>query len=529
MPLSHVLMWTEEHGYRPVTEDEANQIYPETVSASSGIFVCAICNQTVTFISSDVMVRHFRHSSAAEKKDCEDRSEQYYGYAHPTCGLLQDMHTLPLRLVQIGGRYRLELGLLALSEEDLAQYSGQTLRIAGHNTNIFLYDITERLLPGQLTWLEVGDVPAKSYCLSFSEGSALPSQWPRQIDGVDHVTLFNAATGKRLPPFPDVEVGQEYIVTICGQLDLKDSRDVRVEYIPSQKHGWSEWKLYKVTALQFSKYAARFFLQFQATLTRCVPRIFPLWPAFIRTPHLIYHNADDIFVFIEGKVEQVRIVPDSPFSDLGNRRARIIRFTAGTRKQMVTGTHPEQLLEVGRSHILRYDYFIRRDLDQIAARPEVIVTDQRGTVLQGDWMQSIPVGGMIQISASFDGEIWLENDGFLSERRELKGGEELQLKVSAGHTLTIFQGLDQIRSIVFARPNQTRAREEQNKESWGDALLCRRLRRLTGDEVPAVHILAEAVRFFQGYRATGAWLRTRKAEGCISARALSLLLTLMNE
>lgn len=33
MPLSHVLMWTEEHGYRRVTPDEATLLYPEKVSA----------------------------------------------------------------------------------------------------------------------------------------------------------------------------------------------------------------------------------------------------------------------------------------------------------------------------------------------------------------------------------------------------------------------------------------------------------------------------------------------------------------
>ena len=86
-----------------------------------------------------------------------------------------------------------------------------------------------------------------------------------------------------------------------------------------------------------------------------------------------------------------------------------------------------------------------------------------------------------------------------------------------------------IRSIVFARPTLSRPGVGLNKGLWNDALLCRRLRRLTGDEVPTVHALTEAVRFFQSYRATGAWLRMRKAEGSISARALSLLLTLMNK
>lgn len=106
----------------------------------------------------------------------------------------------------------------------------------------------------------------------------------------------------------------------------------------------------------------------------------------------------------------------------------------------------------------------------------------------------------------------MEHDGFLVNRKKLKGGDELELTVNTGQTLTIFQGLDRIRSIVFARPNLSRPGVGLNKGLWNDALLCRRLRRLTGDEVPTVHALTEAVRFFSelsGYRSVVAYAEGR--------------------
>lgn len=530
MPLSRVLMWTEEHGYRRVTIDEATLRYPEKVSARSSLFICELCKERVTLTAEGQHIRHFRHDSAALNKDCEERSVQYDSsrYVWP---FQSELQVLPLRLVQADGQYRLELGFLALSNEQLEQYNGQLIHIKGQSiTKVFSYDIMEHFSPDQLTWLWVGDVPDSHYNLSISGGRALPPRWPRQVEGIDDPTLFDAETGKRLPSSPYVMVGREYILAIKNnKLKTGNPKDVRVVHISPQEHGWTGWNLYRVEARKFNRSAAYFFLQVRATLTKHPPSIFPLWPTFVRTPHLIYHNADDLFVFVEGEGSDIHLFPGGKIFDCGNEHTRIICFKAGTRKQMLSGVHMEQLLEVGPSHILRYDYFIRRELNQTAPQPEVSIKDQNGTTLHDDWIKGVPPRGKIRISAPFDGEVWLEHDGLLINRKKLKGGKELELTVTTGQTLTIFQGLDRIRSIVFALPSSSHFGEEPNKDLWNDVVLCRRLRRLTGDEVPAVHALTEAVRFFQSYRATGAWLRVQKAKGSISARALSLLLALMKK
>ena len=72
MPLTHVCVWDGKAGYRRVSIEEACSMYPYTVAANRGIFVCSLCAQNVGLTAPGANVRHFRHTSAAQKKECED-------------------------------------------------------------------------------------------------------------------------------------------------------------------------------------------------------------------------------------------------------------------------------------------------------------------------------------------------------------------------------------------------------------------------------------------------------------------------
>lgn len=69
MPLTHVCVWDNKDGYRQITIEEAAQMYPYGVSANRGIFVCSLCAQNVGLTAPGANVRHFRHTSAAQKKN----------------------------------------------------------------------------------------------------------------------------------------------------------------------------------------------------------------------------------------------------------------------------------------------------------------------------------------------------------------------------------------------------------------------------------------------------------------------------
>ena len=47
MPLTHVCVWDGKAGYRRVSIEEACSMYPYTVAANRGIFVCSLCAQNV--------------------------------------------------------------------------------------------------------------------------------------------------------------------------------------------------------------------------------------------------------------------------------------------------------------------------------------------------------------------------------------------------------------------------------------------------------------------------------------------------
>ena len=68
MPLTHVCIWDEKTGYRHITVEEACQIFPYGVPAESGKLVCELCGQYVGLTKPGSYARHFRHTSADQKK-----------------------------------------------------------------------------------------------------------------------------------------------------------------------------------------------------------------------------------------------------------------------------------------------------------------------------------------------------------------------------------------------------------------------------------------------------------------------------
>lgn len=81
MSLTHVCVWDGKAGYRRVSIEEACSMYPYTVAANRGIFVCSLCAQNVGLTAPGANVRHFRHTSAAQKKSVKIVHKHMYGPA----------------------------------------------------------------------------------------------------------------------------------------------------------------------------------------------------------------------------------------------------------------------------------------------------------------------------------------------------------------------------------------------------------------------------------------------------------------
>ena len=93
MSLTHVCVWDGKAGYRRVSIEEACSMYPYTVSANSEIFVCSLCAQPVCLTTPGKQRRNFRHNSATQNKECEDRAQ---AYVRASTGY--NCHPMPLRI-----------------------------------------------------------------------------------------------------------------------------------------------------------------------------------------------------------------------------------------------------------------------------------------------------------------------------------------------------------------------------------------------------------------------------------------------
>ena len=535
MKLSNVLMWTHEYGYRHITVDEASTIYQRTVPARSKIFICGICGQGVTFTAGEVLSRHFRHDSASEKKECRERTLADKN-DKSTNRYTDKIKTLPLRLTQQPGRWSIDIGLLTLKKSIIERYIQKTICIKNSDGEVYKYNLLDRLNSDCITWLNAGNNLSEFFELNFDDGDRLPSVWPNVIDGIKDFTFFEVQSGHRLPFFPDVEVGKEYFVFTRGGLpkNFSSSESLEIHTIHLSEHGLIGYNIFRIKALQFNKNTASFFICIKANLKRKSPFIFPLWPEVIKGSHVIYHNANEFFIFIDGDNVKIKIFPNTPLQVLTNKdnKIKLIHFNCTVNSQIVTEDETNLLQLRRNSHLLSYDYFIRQSFEQSVTLPNVIVTNDKGEELANDRVEIISPQMVVNIRGLFDGEVRVTSeDSPLANRYILKGGKLLKIKVRIGQTLTIFQGFDCVRNILFSKLSQE-LREDNNikcKENidWTDRQLYQYISHIHDDEVESSHSLAEFSYFFKGWPAVERWLRQKKIYGTLPKKVKSLLYDLI--
>ena len=96
MPLTNVSKRTAK-GWMKTTPDDALFAYPNGVSANECCFRCNICGQYVTFVVGSLITHHFRHNSAEDDKDCEDR-ESLNNYLSSNSYSQQSGHIYPVKV-----------------------------------------------------------------------------------------------------------------------------------------------------------------------------------------------------------------------------------------------------------------------------------------------------------------------------------------------------------------------------------------------------------------------------------------------
>ena len=179
--LTHVCVWSKNGWKRITPEEVAREHSRGGVSARSGIFMCSLCGQYVTFFNGRVQAPHFRHSSAEADKSCPERM-YVHGYDYTYAA---GEHELPIRIVNVTDYgFEFELGLLAVPRIVLNQQEKKNVTVIPSDKAMtpFVYSF-ERLNAESITYVSIGEYPCESYTV-ISSDEIEKTYWPRVVEGI---------------------------------------------------------------------------------------------------------------------------------------------------------------------------------------------------------------------------------------------------------------------------------------------------------------------------------------------------------
>ena len=491
--LTHVCHWTR-HGWKRITAEEAAREYPVTVSASSGLFMCELCNQYVTLTNGDEKVRHFKHKKK-EANVCPEGSDD----SNYCSSFSAHEYELPIRIILISEKkFMLELGLIPVPGSIRVRQCNQKIIVSGEGINSQTY-LMERLQTDVITYLPIGNVPSASYFIEA--GDMLNQFWPRKVTGISsNGTVFEMNSRKRLIENADVQIGRKYYLLCRRAIDCHE--DIRIEKVCEQRIRGTCWKVYVIEATAFSEYAARFFLELKCRLTDSPLLIQPIWPVYVEKSSVIQHNESNWILHVSGdegiSVKTLPAVHIRPRS-LPGMEGRIWDIPCNDRQQLLT---------VGRTKVLQYLYFLRTELHGTATLPQVKVMDLKGEEVRPGYSKHLPKEKSLCITAPFDGMLVVRGrDGFVIEKREISADKISSLsELKMGYQLTVYQGLDAVWSITFES-------EKKATISHRDEQIAKRLEAYHGGMLPIAHSLGGVAAQLTEYPMVRQWLYKRIRQG----------------
>lgn len=493
MSLTHVNMWSE-HGWRPITIEEARKIYPSTVHAYSGLFMCELCGQFVALTGGDKKTQHFKHSRGETNKECEERAKQY------DSGILSfsQEHDLPIRLVSLDP-IELEIGLLPIPENvPLDTREKITIIPKEAESDPFVYSLA-RIQKNCTTYLSIGMNLASEYHISMK--NPIPF-WPPNIQGVStDGTLFHGKTRKRIPYDADIEVNCDYYL-LTTEIKYSIKNNVTVRLVCQRYVNENIWNLYCVRAEKMTRDAAGFFLKLHCRLTDNPVEIFPIWPATIQTPYFIHHNKNQVYMFLQGQAK-AKVFPDAYLRSYECDNGKVIQVSCNDR---------QQFLSVGRVKILRYTYFWKDTLNTEVKIPTVKVTDFNGNLLASGTAQEVPKKSRIRIVSKYDGFLEIEKEDRLLVRRKFAAEEPTDIRgIQFGYHIKIFQGLDCVWEILY--------KQKKKEINFDEQAMLAKLNVDNGKQVRISHTLGATAGKLKHYPLIRQWLYQKIRRGYMSEKS----------
>lgn len=505
MPLTHVCVWESGIGYRRVTVEEACELYPWGASAKSGHFVCELCAQNVLLTAPGVNVRHFRHDSASQNKECEERQAHFdSSYGRSVQGL--NSHAMPLRISVTGTAFSMQLGFFFPQDSKVCC---DRIKIALDTHEVYEYSF-ERIERAGTTYLDVGTLPSRVYGIEYvNANEELKKFWSTKVMGVNATgSFFDGKTGKILQPGGKAYSENSYYLLQRCPLYSHSTDIVAMEMAKRQVNSFITWYLYKIRVKNFSAQAAKFFLKYAIFLTERPTRFYPVWPPYIKDPYFIYHDASEFYFYLCGDDAELKSFPAT---------AKAVSVHNGRLYKLFTKER-EQLVSFGKSGALGFSYLIRQPLQREASPPTVVISDQAGSVLTDTIYDKIPKLKLISVLCQYDGKAVVKKNDRVEYIYRIAAEQDFIIDgLSYGTEIFFYQGCDLVCSIRFDK------KEAAFNASVSDDLLVKMLESCSGPMIPITHTIGTFANKYSAYPKTKRWLYAAARQGEISRKALQLL------
>ncbi len=498
--LNHVCMWVDNQ-WKPVKAHEIVSLHQiGGVSGYSGLFMCSLCGQYVTFANGDVYTAYFKHRKEELSKDCPERTfGAGYQIQYDT-----KKHDLPLKIHINRGELSFEIGLIKVPPEYLNKDLFIEIR-SDDETESFRYN-NERLLPDAVNYLYVGKNPSRQYSIRVHNASKnIELYWPSIIAGVDpEGTMFDAESGKKLPVDADVVINKAYYLLTRNRIYTSyPGVDIR-EIYEGHKNG-QYIRVYRVEAKAYSERSACFFLDHHCRLTEHPVKIQPIWPVYADSPYLIKHNRKEMYLHIAGEAE-LHLFPTASSRVFPCSNGKIAGITVNNKQQFIS---------VGRTQVLKYKYFWQEPIQKPLSEHTVNVVDKRNNTVVSGVTDRLPEDRIIRCTLPYDGTVVIKEKGIIKGKRSVKADEQTTINnINWGTSVTVFMGLHPVWEASF---------EKAISESQGEDELLSKLRACSGNMVDVPHSFGSFAHYFKNYPKIRQWIYQCVRQGRMPEKALKLL------
>ena len=505
MPLTNVSMWSPKHGWQGIRADEVASSYPDWGPYPT--FLCELCDQYVTFVKGEVVVSHFKHGWNSD--DCIEKASHssivyYREYWHKNpLGF-----SLPLRIrIKDDKSIEVFIGFLPLPQGQLERalpvkiYAGNSLKEIRCFSDILRFD------PDKISYLSVGNTLANEYQISYATSTEESRKhfWPLLVNGFsDAGVLFDAKRGKRIPNRGYVYVNREYLLFLPSRTCYRSpATDVRVD----DRGVISGYRLFLVKATNISNNSRDFFLKYKARLTDQPAKLTLLYPFGARSPHVLHHTAEQIWLHkTEG---YMNLRPETNPRDSDLQAFALAARTASC--QILSLSHSER-------YAISFRYIVLRkvsDIPYIPSKVSVKIFDDNGKKIEPGNYETLPAKRTLSVRARFDGHIDVLKDGFVIDRIKLDSdSKRTPLDIEYNRVYRIYQGGDCACELSFREPENT---------SFNDTETLQKLKTFKGQSVPVSHTFGAVAAKLENMPQTRLWLMQQLHLGFMDKQAKNFI------